>query len=57
MFTLCPEMIMILICQWFSVIGNSIYGYTSALCAHRLLKDELIQHAALVLLHGVCVLC
>lgn len=57
MFTLCPETITILTCLWFSVIVNSVYGYTSALRAHRLPKDELIQHTGPVLLHGVCILC
>lgn len=57
MFTLCPETITILTCLWFSVIVNSVYGYTSALRAHRLPKDEPIQHMGPVLLHGVCVLC
>jgi len=56
MFTLCPETTTAVPGLWFSVIVNSVYGYTSALRAPGLPEAELVQRAGLVRLRGVCVL-
>jgi len=49
MLTHCPVTITIITSLWFSVIVNSVHGYTSALLTYRLPKDELTQLAGLLL--------